>query len=142
MAHAHAGVTQPTTKWVGWVVFASIVMITLGAIEVMMAMVAFFNKAYYQVASNDLAVHISYNGWGWIQLGFGVLLLAAGYGLLAGQTWARAVAIVVAFLSAVANMALIAAYPWWALTVIALDIIVIYAVAVHGAEAREISGMH
>ena len=137
MAHAQAGVTRTPTRWVGWVVFASITMITLGAIEVMMAMVAFFNKAYYAVASNQLAIHINYNGWGWIQLAFGVLLLAAGYGLLAGQTWARAVAIAVAFVSAVANMALIAAYPWWALTVITLDVIVIYAVSVHGGEARE-----
>jgi hypothetical protein len=46
------------------------------------------------------------------------------------------VAIVVAFLSAVANLAFIPANPWWALTVITLDVIVIYAVAVHGAESR------
>ena len=136
MAHAHPGVTRTPTKWVGWVVFASITMITLGAIEVMMAMVAFFNKAYYSVASSALAVHINYTGWGIIQLAFGLLLIAAGYGLLAGQTWARAVAIVVAFLSAVANLTFIAANPWWALTVITLDVIVIYAVSVHGAESR------
>jgi hypothetical protein len=63
---------------VGWVVFASITMITLGAIEVMIAMVAFFNKAYYSVASTALAVHINYTGWGIIQLLFGLLLIAAG----------------------------------------------------------------
>jgi len=136
MAHAHPGATRTPTRWVGWVVFASFTMITLGAIEVMMAMVAFFNKAYYSVASSALALHINYTGWGIIQLAFGLLLIAAGYGLLAGQTWARAVAIVVAFLSAVANLAFIAANPWWALTVITLDVIVIYAVSVHGAEAR------
>jgi hypothetical protein len=136
MAHAQPGVTRTPTRWVGWVVFASFTMITLGAIEVMMAMVAFFNKAYYSVASSALALHINYTGWGIIQLGFGLLLIAAGYGLLAGQTWARAVAIVVAFLSAVANLAFIAANPWWALTVITLDVIVIYAVSVHGAESR------
>lgn len=136
MAHSHAGVTRTPTKWVGWVVFAGLTMITLGAIEVMMAMVSFFNKAYYSVASSALAIHINYTGWGWVQLAFGLLLLGAGYGVMAGQTWARITAIVVAFLSAVANMAFIAAYPWWALTVITLDVIVIYAVAMHGAESR------
>ena len=56
MAHAHPGATRTPTRWVGWVVFASFTMITLGAIEVMMAMVAFFNKAYYSVASSALGV--------------------------------------------------------------------------------------
>jgi len=131
MAQVHA----TRTGWVGWVVFAALTMIITGAIEVMIAMVSFFNKAYYYVASSALAVHINYTGWGWIQLAVGLLLIAAGYGLLAGQTWARITAVVVAFLSAVANMAFIAAHPWWASTVITLDVIVIYAVSVHGAEA-------
>jgi len=131
MAQVHA----TRTGWAGWVVFAALTMIILGAIEVMMAMVAFFNKAYYHVAASALAVHINYTSWGWIQFAVGLLLIAAGYGLLAGQTWARVTAVVVAFLSAVANMAFVAVYPWWAITVITLDVIVIYAVSVHGAEA-------
>ena len=132
MAHA------PTvrTRWVGWVVFAGLTMIIVGTIEVMMSMVAFFNRAYYYVAASALAVHINYGAWGWIQLLIGLVFIAAGYGLIAGQLWARITAVVIAFLSAVANLAFIAAYPWWALTVIALDVVIIYAVTVHGAEAR------
>lgn len=131
MAHAPA----VRTRWVGWVVFAGLTMIIVGAIEVMMAMVAFFNRAYY-VPASALAVHINYAGFGWIQLLIGLVFIAAGYGLIAGQLWARITAVVIAFLSAVANLAFIAAYPWWALTVIALDVVIIYAVTVHGAEAR------
>jgi hypothetical protein len=35
-----------------------------------------------------------------------------------------------------ANLTFVAAYPWWALTLVALDVVIIYAVSVHGAEAR------
>lgn len=126
------------TAWAGWVVFASLILLVLGAIQVLMAMVAFFNPDYYSVPASALAVHLNYNGWGWLQLVIGLVLVAAGYGLLAGQLWARITAIVVAGLSALANLAFVAAYPWWAVIVITLDVIVIYAVAVHGSEVHEL----
>jgi hypothetical protein len=130
------GTRQEPTGWVGWVVFAGITLTIVGSIQVIVALVAFFDQSYFYVASSALAVHLNYAGWGWLQLAMGVLMLAAGYGVLAGALWARVTAIALAALSAVANMAFVAAYPWWALTIIALDVIVIYAVAVHGAEAQ------
>ena len=63
-------------------------------------------------------------------------MLAAGYGLLAGRGWARMTPVVLAGLSAIANLTFVAAYPWWALTLIALDVVIIYAVIGHGAEVR------
>ena len=86
--------------------------------------------------ASALAVRLDYSTWGWLQLLMGLLMLAAGYGLLAGQAWARMTAVVLAGLSALANLTFVAAYPWWALTLIALDVVIIYAVSVHGAEAR------
>lgn len=40
-------------------------------------------------------------------------------------------------LSAIVNLAYIAAYPLWSITIIALDVLVIYALAVHGGELKE-----
>jgi hypothetical protein len=61
----------------------------------------------------------------------------AGWGLLSGRTWARAVAITVALLSAIANFLFIPYYPFWALLIITLDIFVIWAVAAHGGDLRD-----
>jgi len=57
----------------------------------------------------------------------GVLVLAAGFGVMAGATWARVVGIALASLSALANLAFIAAYPMWSIIVIAVDVAVIFA---------------
>ena len=124
------------TRWAGGVVLAALTLLVLGAIQAFVAFVAFFNPSYLFVPSSARAVRLEYSAWGWLQLLMGVLMVAAGYGLLAGKTWARVVAVVLAGLSAIANMTFIAAYPWWAVTIIVLDVVVIYAVTVHGAEAQ------
>jgi hypothetical protein len=60
----------------------------------------------------------------------------AGWGLLSGRTWARVVTITLAVISAIANFAFIPYYPLWSLLIIAVDIIVIWAVAVYGGTMR------
>jgi hypothetical protein len=52
--------------------------------------------------------------------------------LLSGRTWARVVGITVAVLSAIANFLWLPYYPFWALLIIALDVFVIWAIAVYG----------
>jgi hypothetical protein len=74
--------------------------------------------------------------WGWIHLEVGLLVAFAGWGLLSGRTWARVVAITLAVISAIANFAFIPYYPLWSLLIIAVDIIVIWAVAAYGGTMR------
>jgi hypothetical protein len=66
----------------------------------------------------------------------GLLVVFAGFAVLAGQTWGRAVGITLAVLSALANFAFLPYYPFWAMTVIAVDIFVIWALAAHGREVH------
>jgi hypothetical protein len=63
--------------------------------------------------------------------------VAAGFGLLAGQMWARIVGIAMALVSSVVNLAFMAAYPLWSIAVITLDVLVIYAIAMHGKEMKD-----
>ena len=63
----------------------------------------------------------------------------AGWGLLSGRTWARAVAIVLAGLSVIANFLFIPYYPFWSIIAIAIEVFVIWAVAAHGRELRDAS---
>ena len=62
----------------------------------------------------------------------GILVLLAGFAVMRGALWARIVGITLASLSALANFFFIPFYPFWSLTVITLDILVIWALAAHG----------
>jgi hypothetical protein len=66
----------------------------------------------------------------------GLVALLAGFGVLAGQMWARVIGIIMAAVSVIANIAFVAAYPVWSIIVIVLDVIVIYALCVHGREVK------
>ena len=129
------GPEQPT-GWVGWVLFAGIMLFMIGTFQAIAGLVALFNHSYYLVATNHLAVTWNYTGWGWTHLILGIVALFAGFGVMVGQLWARIFGIAVAFLSAVANLMFIGAYPVWGIIMITVDVLVIYALAVHGREAK------
>jgi hypothetical protein len=124
------------TGWIGWIVFASLMMIMLGAFHAIAGFVALFQEEYFLVASSGLVVDVDYTAWGWTHLVLGAVVVAAGFAVLAGQMWARVVTVVVAMLSAVVNLAFLAAHPVWSMMMIAFDVLVIYAVTVHGSELR------
>lgn len=124
------------TAWAGWIMFAGVMMIMLGVIEAIAGLVALFNDEYYLVTRNDLVVSVDYTTWGWVHLLLGIVVAAAGLGVMVGQMWARVVGILVASLSVIVNIAFLAAYPVWSAIVIAIDVLVIYALTVHGKETR------
>jgi hypothetical protein len=124
-----------TSAWVGWILFAGVMLILVGIFQAMAGLVALFDRHYYAVASNHLVVRFSYTGWGWVHLFLGVLAIAAGYGVMSGKLWARIYGIALASVSAVANLAFLAADPVWAVIMMVVDVLVIFALAVHGREA-------
>jgi hypothetical protein len=129
--------TPETTGWAGWVVFAGTLMIMLGMFHAIQGLVALFDDEYFLVGSSGLTLQLDYSTWGWVHLVGGVVVLLAGVGLLAGQTWARVVGVLLAIVSAVANFAFVAAYPVWSTIMIALDVVVIFALTMHGQELRK-----
>jgi hypothetical protein len=124
------------TAWVGWVYFASAMMVLVGGMQVIAGLVAIFNHTYYLVTQNGL-VALNYTAWGWIHLLIGVLIVAAGFAVMSGKTWGIAVGVIMAILSALANLAFLSAYPVWSIILIAIDVAVIYALTMHGSELRE-----
>jgi hypothetical protein len=128
-------VPEPT-GWVGWIFFAGVIMILGGTFQAIAGLVAIFNSTYFLVPSTGLVVSVIYTGWGWTHLIVGILVVLAGFGVLTGQAWARLVGVVLAGISAIVNLGFLAAYPVWATIVIALDVIVIYALCVPGREMK------
>ncbi len=128
-----------TTGWVGWITFAGLMMTLLGVLHGIQGLVALFKDDYYAVSSSGLVIAADYTTWGWTHLLGGVLVCAAGAGLLAGQMWARAFAVAMAMVSALVNVAFLSAYPIWSTLMIVIDVLVIWAVTVHGREIKYVN---
>lgn len=126
------------TGWVGWIIFAGTVMTLVGTFHVIQGLVALFDDTYYLVGQSGLVVE-DYAAWGWAHLISGVVIFAAGLALFSGKMWARTLGVILATVSAILNFAFIAAFPVWSLTVIALDVFVIYALTAHGAEMKRVA---
>jgi hypothetical protein len=124
------------TGWTGWIVFASFMMFLVGAFQAVQGLVALFDDGFY-VTSGNLVVEVNYNVWGTVHLLFGVLLLLTGAGVLTGNLAARTIGVILAGLSALANLLFIEAYPFWSIIIITVDVLVIYALTVHGRELKD-----
>jgi cell division protein FtsW (lipid II flippase) len=119
---------------VGLVLFAAIMMFLVGFFQAFTGLVAIFNDDFY-VATQEYLLKFNQTTWGWVHLILGLVVAAAAVGLMAGRTWARAVAIVLALISAIVTFGFIPYYPLWALIIIALDVAVVWAVAAYGRDA-------
>jgi len=128
---------QGRTGWSSWAMFAGFMMILVGIFQQIQGLVAIFNDDWYQVTNKGLVLSIDYTAWGWIHFVLGLLLALAGVAVFNGKTWARILGCVLALVSAVTNLMFIAAYPAWSIIVIAIDVLVIYALAMHGDELAE-----
>jgi hypothetical protein len=126
------------TAWAGWVVFGGVMLIMLGTFQVVEGLVALFDDGFYAVRSDGLVVNVDYNTWGWVHLVIGLVGVLAGLGLLVGNMAARVAGIIIAFVSALVNLAFISAYPLWSTIIITIDIIVMYAIIVHGRELKKV----
>ena len=123
----------PNTTAVGLTVFAGVMMIMLGVFQVIQGVVALFNDTFY-VAGQKWVFQFDITTWGWIHLIVGALVVVAGFFVFRGAVWARAVGIGIAAISAVLNFMWLPYYPLWAMLIIALDVFVIWALAVHGRD--------
>jgi hypothetical protein len=131
------GSSPDPTAWTGWVVFAAFMMIMVGVFQAVEGLVAVFDDGFYHVTRSGLVVDVDYNVWGWTHMLLVALLIIAGVGVLAGNIVARAVAVVLAGISALVNLVFIEAYPIWAVIIITVDVLVIYALTVHGGELAD-----
>jgi hypothetical protein len=131
-----AGYEQPS-GWVGWISFAAFMLILLGCFHAIQGLVALFDDQKFLVADSGLVVSVDYTAWGWVHLIGGIILALAGISLLAGRMWARVVGVIAASVSAIVNIAFLQAYPIWSAIMIAVDVLIIWAITVHGAEMKE-----
>jgi hypothetical protein len=135
---AAVGRPQASGPAAGFILFAATMMILIGIFHVIDGLVALLDDKFY-VVTRAYTFQFDVTTWGWIHLILGVVIGFAGWGLLSGRTWARAVALIMAGLSVIANFLFIPYYPFWSIIAITIGVFVIWAVAAHGRELRDAS---
>ncbi|MFI5891764.1 hypothetical protein ACIA5D_16790 [Actinoplanes sp. NPDC051513] len=124
------------TGWVGILAFAGIMMVLLGIFHVIEGIVALADDSFYKARAAELALGFSYTVWGWLHVVVGAIAIAAGTGIFLGLMWARVAGVLIALVSAFSSLLFLAAYPVWSTILIAVDVLVIYALVAHGREVR------
>ncbi|MGZ5848680.1 MAG: DUF7144 family membrane protein, partial [Ramlibacter sp.] len=117
----------------GGAVFAGILMIISGCFGMLQG-IALLAKGTYYVQPANYWINTSASTWGWILLIAGLVILAAGFGVISGAAWARWLGIALASLQALINFVFIPVQPWWAITLIVVDLWIIHSLFVHRRE--------
>ncbi|MCD0447455.1 hypothetical protein LO763_27955 [Glycomyces sp. A-F 0318] len=110
-------------------VLAGSLMITVGLFQVFEGIAAIAEDELF-VASPDYTFAIDTTGWGWIHLVLGALVLLVGVFVLMGRSWAYGAGIGLAVVSALNQFFFLPYYPLWALLIIAINIFIIWSLAV------------
>jgi hypothetical protein len=115
----------------GLVLFAAVIVLVVGCFNLIYGIAAIANSHVF--VANAHYVFANQRTWGWITLIIGVLQLLAAGGMLAGNQVARWFAVAVLGLNAIDMMFFIPAYPFWALMIIAVDVVALYGVCAYGS---------
>jgi hypothetical protein len=110
-------------------------MLVIGVFQGMQGLAAILEDDLF-VVGRAFAYELDLTTWGWVHLIGGIIVAVAGAFVLRGAFWAQIVGIVVAALSAIANFAYLPYYPFWSLLIIALNVLVIWALATHRGAVR------
>lgn len=125
--------------WTEWVGFAGLMMILIGVLNVIQGLIAIIRDDYY-LATPEQIIVFDLTTWGWIMLIWGAIVALAGYALAMGAGWARWFTIVAASLNVILQLSFVGSgqYTLWALTVLALTVLVLYALTVRWRDVEEV----
>ena len=123
---------------VGFTAFAGVIMGVAGFFQMIAGFGAILEDKVYAVGQ-DYVFSFDVTTWGWIHLLIGLVLVASGVGVFYGSVLARSVGVLVAGLSAVANFAFLLGWnqPFWSMLIIVLDVVIIWALTMHGRDITE-----
>jgi hypothetical protein len=122
----------------GWLVFASVVLITGGIMRVIDALWAFDKDDEITERLQVILWDDNLAAYGWLWLIVGVLLIAAGFAVLQGSEWARWFGIGMAAIAAVSSFLWIYEFPIWSLVGVIIAFLVMYGLAAYGGRDGDV----
>lgn len=114
----------------GWVVFAGVLLLVVGTMNLIEGIAAIGNAHFF--VRNTNYVFGSLNTWGWVVLCIGVIQLLVGLGVFAKNQFARWTGVFILSLNTIAQLLIMPAYPFWSLSLFAIDILAIYGLVAYG----------
>jgi hypothetical protein len=117
----------------GGATFAAIVMIIGGTFGFFEGLSLIIGGNYYVQPANYW-ISTGPAAWGWWHLIVGLIVLAAGFGVMSGAAWARWLGIIFVSIQALTNFLFIPAQPFWAIILILIDLWIIHSLFVHRRE--------
>jgi hypothetical protein len=126
-----AGGRHAEGRGYGMVLFASILLLVIGFFNMLYGIAAIANSHVF--TANAHYVIGDLRAWGWVTLILSVLQLIAAGGILLGNQLARWFAVAVVGLNAIEMMFFIPAYPFWALVIIAVDVVALWGLCAYGS---------
>jgi len=125
------GRTYAEGRGYGLVLFAGVLLLVAGFWNMIYGIAGIANSHVF--VANAHYVFGNLRAWGWVTLIFAILMLIAGGGVMAGNQLARWFAVAVLGLNAIEQMFTIPAYPFWSLTIIAMDLLALYGLCAYGS---------
>lgn len=114
----------------GWVAFAGVLLLMVGTLNVIEGIAAIGNARFF--VHDTSYVFGDLRTWGWIVLIIGILQLAVGLGVFVKNQFARWTGIIVLGVAAIAQLLMMPAYPFWSLSLFAIDVLAIYGLVAYG----------
>src|SRR3954447_24632042 len=124
------------TGWTGWGVFASVLLLIAGIFDLIFGLAAVIGPNTTVVVAETGLFAVDVAAWGWWHIIAGLALIVLSFFLYRGATWARVIAIIIVIINAVGQLTLLSVQPFWSLTILAVDLLIIYALTVHGRELK------
>ncbi len=113
--------------------FAGWLFIVAAAFNVVAGVVAVAEPSQFFVSENGLLID-NYDAFGIWLLVLGGLQFFVGWGVLSLQRWAQIVGIILAILSAITQFGHFTYYPAWAVIILVLDAVILYALTAYSDE--------
>jgi|SRR6059058_496767 len=114
----------------GWVMFAGVLLLMLGTLNFIEGIAAIGNAHFF--VHNTAYIAGSLNTWGWVVLCIGVVQWAVGLGVFVKNQFSRWAGVAIFGLNAIIQLMIMPAYPFWSLSIFAVDILGMYALIAHG----------
>jgi uncharacterized membrane protein HdeD (DUF308 family) len=113
----------------GWLLFAGIMVLIVGVLNVIYGIAAIDNSSFFVNDQKYILSNLN-------TLILGVLQILAAFSIWRGGQFGRWFGIIAAGLSSIAALLSIPAYPFWSLAIFAVDIAIVYGLAVYGGQGR------
>jgi hypothetical protein len=117
-------------RGVGWLTFAGVLLLVVGTVNFIEGVAAIGNAHFF--VGNTHYVFGSLNTWGWVALCIGVIQWTVGLGVFVRNQLARWIGVAILSLNSISALLMMPAYPFWSLTIFAMDMLAIYGLVAYG----------